>query len=115
MQNENILRIYDTALDMGEINKALVMQDITVVSSSVCNDTLEDYFKKITGEDIDAVKIVTLAPELDKNGELVDFLESHNIRAHAGHTLAESLYNVSATTHHFNAMEPITHKRAILH
>lgn len=49
VQNENTLRIYDTALDMGEINKALVMQDITVVSSSVCNDTLEDYFKKITG------------------------------------------------------------------
>lgn len=49
VQNENTLRIYDTSLDMGEINKALVMQDITVVSSSVCNDTLEDYFKKITG------------------------------------------------------------------
>ncbi len=75
------------------------------------NPTIEN-FKKITGEDIDAVKIVTLAPELDKNGELVDFLESHNIRAHAGHTLAESLYNVSATTHHFNAMEPITHKKS---
>ncbi len=49
VQNDNVLRIYDTTLDMGEINKALVMQDVTVISSSVCTDTLEDYFKKITG------------------------------------------------------------------
>ncbi|ERM39896.1 bacitracin ABC ATP binding cassette transporter, ABC domain protein [Clostridioides difficile P64] len=34
---------------MGEINKALVMQNVTVISSQLCNDTLEDYFKKITG------------------------------------------------------------------
>lgn len=49
VQNDNVLRIYDTTLDMGEINKALVMQGVTVISSSVCTDTLEDYFKKITG------------------------------------------------------------------
>jgi bacitracin transport system ATP-binding protein len=36
-------------LNMGEVNKALVMEDITVISSGLCNDTLEDYFKKITG------------------------------------------------------------------
>ena len=34
---------------MGEVNKVLVMQDITVMGSLLCNDTLEDYFKKITG------------------------------------------------------------------
>jgi len=49
VQDDHTLRIYDTALDMGEINKALVMQNITVISSQLCNDTLEDYFKKITG------------------------------------------------------------------
>lgn len=49
VQDDHTLRLYDTALDMGEINKALVMQNITVISSQVCNDTLEDYFKKITG------------------------------------------------------------------
>ena len=49
VQNDNALRIYDTALDTGEINKTLIMQGVTVISSSVCNDTLEDYFKKITG------------------------------------------------------------------
>lgn len=49
VQDDHTLRLYDTALDMGEINKALVTQNITVISSGLCNDTLEDYFKKITG------------------------------------------------------------------
>lgn len=53
VQDEHTLRIYDTSLNMGEINKFLVMQNITVTSSGLCNDTLEDYFKKITvGEGI---------------------------------------------------------------
>jgi len=49
VQDDHTLRLYDTALDIGEINKALVMQNVTVISSGLCNDTLEDYFKKITG------------------------------------------------------------------
>lgn len=49
VQDDHILRLYDTSLDMGEINKALMTQNITVISSQLCNDTLEDYFKKITG------------------------------------------------------------------
>lgn len=49
VQDEHTLRIYDTSLNMGEINKFLVMQNITVTSSGLCDDTLEDYFKKITG------------------------------------------------------------------
>ena len=49
VQDEHTLRLYDTSLDMGAINKALVVQDVTVISSGLCNDTLEDYFKKITG------------------------------------------------------------------
>lgn len=49
VQGNHTLRLYDTALDMGEINKALVTENITVISSVLCNDTLEDYFKKITG------------------------------------------------------------------
>ena len=43
------MRLYDTSLDMAEVNKALVMQEVSVISSGLCNDTLEDYFKKITG------------------------------------------------------------------
>ena len=49
VQNDHTLRLYDASLDMGEVNKVLIMQDITVMSSLLCNDTLEDYFKKITG------------------------------------------------------------------
>lgn len=46
VQDEHTLRIYDTSLDMAAVNKALVVQDIAVISSQLCNDTLEDYFKK---------------------------------------------------------------------
>lgn len=43
------LRLYDTAQDMAAINKELILQGVSVKSSQLCNDTLEDYFKKITG------------------------------------------------------------------
>ncbi|EGT3681939.1 ABC transporter ATP-binding protein [Clostridioides difficile] len=49
VQDDYTLHLYNTNLDMGEINKALVMQNVIVISSQLCNDTLEDYFKKITG------------------------------------------------------------------
>lgn len=49
VQDDNTLRIYDTSLDMAAVTKELVMQNISVTGSHVCNDTLEDYFKKITG------------------------------------------------------------------
>lgn len=38
-----------TVVNSVNIHKALVVQDIAVISSQLCNDTLEDYFKKITG------------------------------------------------------------------
>lgn len=49
VQDEQTIWIYDVDLNMGEINKTLIMQDITVISSGIRNDTLKDYFKKITG------------------------------------------------------------------
>lgn len=49
VQDEQTLRLYDTALDMAAVNKALVVQDVAVIRSQLCNDTLEDYFKRITG------------------------------------------------------------------
>lgn len=73
--------------------------------------TIEN-FNKIAGDNIGTIKIVTLAPELDKNNALTNFLEQHNIRTHAGHTLSDELGSVSGTTHHFNAMEPLTHKKS---
>ena len=49
MQDEHTLRLYDTALDVAAINKFLVMQDVAVIGSQLCHDTLEDYFNEITG------------------------------------------------------------------
>ena len=49
MQDSHTLCLYDTSLDMAAVNKALIMQDVAVISFQLCNNTLEDYFKKITG------------------------------------------------------------------
>lgn len=49
VQDEQTLWIYDLSLNISAINKTLVMQDIEVISSAICNNTLEDYFKKVTG------------------------------------------------------------------
>ena len=67
-------------------------------------------FKKLACDNLDIIKIVTMAPELDNNSQLQEFLEEHNIRAHAGHTVSNELYKVSGTTHHFNAMPPLNHR-----
>lgn len=69
-------------------------------------------FQKLVGNNINIIKIVTLAPELDENSALQEFLEEKNIRSHAGHTLSNDIYKVSATTHHFNAMAPLNHKES---
>lgn len=49
VEDNNHIRIYSHGLDMAKINKSLVMNGISVASSQTCNDSLEDYFKKITG------------------------------------------------------------------
>lgn len=48
-QDDCTLRLYDSSLDMGAVTRELVMQNITVISSQLCSNTLEDYFKTITG------------------------------------------------------------------
>ncbi len=65
-------------------------------------------YKKLVGDYGSIVKIVTLAPELDE--DLIDYLLNKNIKPQAGHTLGEELKNCCATTHHFNAMNPIHHR-----
>ncbi|HGI2820925.1 TPA: ABC transporter ATP-binding protein [Streptococcus agalactiae] len=49
VEDNNHVKIYSHGLDMAKINKSLVMNGILVASSQTCNDSLEDYFKKITG------------------------------------------------------------------
>lgn len=67
-------------------------------------------FKKIAGDFEEIIKIVTLAPELDKENKLTNYLEEKNIKAHSGHTTSTNSGKTSATTHHFNAMPPICHR-----
>lgn len=69
-------------------------------------------FKKIVGEFQNIIKIVTLAPELDKNLELTKYLTSNGIKVHAGHTMANEIHQgISGTTHHFNAMPALSHHK----
>jgi len=49
IQDDHLLRLYNTKLDMAEINRALMLEDISVISSQLCNNTLEDYFRQVTG------------------------------------------------------------------
>ena len=67
-------------------------------------------FKKLAQGYCDIIKIVTYAPELDKNNAFAKYLEENNIKAHAGHTLATNKGCASATTHHFNAMPNMAHR-----
>lgn len=66
-------------------------------------------FKKIEDE---IIKIVTLAPELDKNYELCSYLKSRKIKISAGHTLSNEIDFVNQVTHLFNAMGGIDHKKS---
>ena len=43
------LTVRDPRLDMGEAIRLLVEAGLTVTDAHLCEDTLEDYFKKITG------------------------------------------------------------------
>lgn len=58
----------------------------------------------------DFIKIVTLAPELDKNGELQKYLTSKGIKVQAGHCVDGKLELCDCATHLFNAMGGVHHR-----
>lgn len=68
--------------------------------------TVENY-KKL--ED-DFIKIVTLAPELDKG--LIDYLKTKGVKVQAGHCVGwtKNSEQIDGVTHVFNAMSKVTHK-----
>ena len=70
--------------------------------------SIEDY-QKI--ED-DFIKVVTLAPELDKNKQLTNYLKSKGVIVSGGHSEAspEAMTDIFQVTHLFNAMLPINHR-----
>jgi len=65
-------------------------------------------FKKLFKDNEDIIKIVTLAPELDK--DLINYLLDKKIKPQAGHTIGETLKKCTGTTHHFCAMKSIHHR-----
>lgn len=73
---------------------------------------IEDMYKQL-----DDISIITLAPELDPNGSIVEQLVNRGITVSVGHSMAtlqegERAINAGATfiTHLFNAMLPFHHR-----
>jgi len=58
----------------------------------------------------DLIKIVTLAPELDEDGELSRYLTLKGVKVQAGHCVSGDLSKCSGVTHLFNAMTGINHR-----
>ena len=83
-------------------DKAGIQDKSTFLAPTITN------FKSITEGFEDVVKIVTIAPEDDV--DLIDYLNEKNILTQAGHTVGSDIKSCKATTHHFNAMNPIHHR-----
>lgn len=49
LADANNLYLYDTALPVTKINRSFMEAGIDVQEAHLCEDTLEDYFKRITG------------------------------------------------------------------
>ena len=66
-----------------------------------------DIYKQIEDE---IIKIVTLAPELDKNGEFISYLKEKGVKVSAGHCIASNFDNINQLTHLYNAMGTFSHR-----
>lgn len=80
----------------------------------ILNPSIENY--KLIEDDM--VKMVSYAPELDKDFELTRYLSEREIIPSAGHTKATSKViedaikaGLKQTTHTFNAMSPLNHRK----
>lgn len=49
LAEDHTIKVYDLSWEAGRVNQELVRQGISVKESYLRNDSLEDYFKKITG------------------------------------------------------------------
>ena len=79
--------------------------------------TIEN-IKQVLGEYSQIVKVITLAPELNCNGEAIDYLIDKNIVVSLGHSLATAAeaqqafnHGASMVTHAFNAMPSLHHRQ----
>jgi N-acetylglucosamine-6-phosphate deacetylase len=76
-----------------------------------------DNVKRVLGDYQDLVKLITLAPELDKTGKIIPFLRKQGITVSLGHSLAKAeeareafKQGASMVTHAFNAMPSLHHR-----
>lgn len=83
---------------------------------TICPPSIENY-KKMTDGHEKAIKLISLAPEIEGAAELICYLRDRNVCINAGHsdaTAAEMQRAVSlgvdGVTHFFNAARPIHHR-----
>ena len=75
-------------------------------ANQLLEPTVENY--KLLEDEI--IKIVTLAPELDKNYSLCKYLKDNGVRVSAGHCMGTDFSQVQQVTHLYNAMGTFSHK-----
>ncbi|MBQ3641157.1 hypothetical protein II906_04420 [bacterium] len=56
------------------------------------------------------IKIITLAPELDRNKNFVQYLKDSGVKLSLGHSICSDLGNMSQVTHLYNAMSAFLHR-----
>ncbi len=66
-------------------------------------------YKQIEDE---LIKIITIAPEFDKNGEFVSYLKRNGVKVSLGHSIGTELKGINQVTHLYNAMGNFTHRGA---
>lgn len=73
--------------------------------------------KQILGDYTNIVKVITLAPELERQGKVIDYLSSQRVIISLGHSLATAQEakqafqrGASMVTHAFNAMPSLHHR-----
>lgn len=51
VEGNHSLRLYDTHVSVAQLNRSFIENGLEVSEAHTCEDTLEDYFKRITGGD----------------------------------------------------------------
>ena len=76
-----------------------------------------EHYRELTGDHGGAVRLVTLAPELEHAADLISYLKEAGVCVSAGHSNATAeqmraavACGLDGVTHFFNAARPITHR-----
>ena len=46
---QNVIKVFDDAVKVGEVNKFLVENEVMVTGINTCEENLEDYFSELIG------------------------------------------------------------------